>query len=72
MEDEVVPAAKKLMEVDVPLMHGRTLRIPTEAKVGWNWGEQKKDSSGKITNVDGLVPYSGHDPRVRKAVPVMG
>jgi DNA polymerase I-like protein with 3'-5' exonuclease and polymerase domains len=66
MEDEVVPAAQRLLTVDVPLMHGKTLRIPTEAEVGWNWGK------GSKSNVDGLVPYSGHDPRHRKAVPVMG
>jgi DNA polymerase I-like protein with 3'-5' exonuclease and polymerase domains len=70
MEDEVVPAVQKLLEIDVPLMNGRMLRIPTEAEVGWNWGKQK-DKSGNVTNVDGLVPYAGHDARKRQKVSVL-
>jgi len=63
-EDEVVPAVQKLLEIEVPLMNGRTMTIPTEAEVGWNWGKQK-DKSGKVVNEDGLVPFTGHDDRKR-------
>lgn len=69
-ENEVVPAAQKLLEVSVPLLNGRTLKIPTEAEVGWNWGKAR-DRSGKITNVDGLIPYNGNDVRQRKKVLVV-
>jgi DNA polymerase-1 len=58
-EDEILPAIQRLMEVEVPLMNGRSLTIPTEAAVGWNWG-YKSDG-----NPDGLIKYKGHDPRKR-------
>jgi DNA polymerase-1 len=63
-ENEVVPAVQKLLEIEIPLMNGRTITIPTEAEVGWNWAKQK-DKSGKVVNEDGLVPFTGHDTRRR-------
>lgn len=58
-EDEVVPAVQKLLEVEVPLARGRSMRIPTEAQVGWNWAYKGGN------NPDGLVKYTGHDDRRR-------
>lgn len=63
LESEVVPRVQKLLEIEVPLMNGRTLVIPTEAMVGWNWSyafNEKKE----LVNVNGLVPF-GDDKRVR-------
>lgn len=58
-EDEILPKLLDEIKVPVPLERGRTLVIPTEAKVGWNWASANKD------NPDGLVKYKGHDPRTR-------
>lgn len=58
-EDEVLPLAVAAIQVPVELNNGRTLLIPSEAKVGWNWGNLSKD------NPDGLKKYQGHDDRKR-------
>lgn len=58
-EHEVIPAVQRLMEIEVELMYGRKFVIPTEAKVGWNWGEA--DDS----NPDGLVEYHVGRPDLR-------
>ncbi len=59
LEDEILPRLLALIEEPIPLLHGRELVIPAEAKVGWNWADITKD------NPDGLVKYKGHDERVR-------
>lgn len=65
-ENEVVPRVKELLQIEVPLMHGRTFRLLNEAMVGWNWGY--KTSS----NPDGLTKYNGNDTRTRsKAIPIL-
>lgn len=69
-EDEILPVLLKEIEVPVPLEHKRTLLIPSEAKVGWNWANfvPEFDKSGKPNkdyNPDGLVKYKGHDERRR-------
>jgi DNA polymerase I-like protein with 3'-5' exonuclease and polymerase domains len=70
-ENEIVTAVQKLLEIEVPLMNGRTMVIPTEAEVGWNWGKQK-DKTGKVVNEDGLIPFTGSDDRRRaKKVPLL-
>jgi DNA polymerase-1 len=58
-ENEVVPAVQRLLEIEVPLMYGRSLVIPTDAMVGWNWA-YKTDN-----NPDGLVKFNGNDQRKR-------
>lgn len=58
-EDEILPQLLKLIQVPVHLEHGRTLIIPSEAKVGWNWASAADD------NPDGLIKYKGHDKRTR-------
>lgn len=61
LEDFVVPRAQKLLEIEVPLLYDRTLVIPTEAKVGWNWGPASEQ------NINGLKVYEGSDSRKRTA-----
>lgn len=66
LEAEVIPQVKALLSWEVPLLHGRSLIIPTEAKVGWNWGNTK-NAKKELVNPDGLEPFRGHDPRKRSA-----
>jgi DNA polymerase-1 len=58
-EDEILPILLEEIKVPVPLAHGRTLIIPSEAQVGWNWAKADE------TNPDGLAKYKGHDIRKR-------
>jgi len=58
-EDEILPRLLKTIVVPVELEGGRTLVIPSEAKVGWNWANFAND------NPDGLLKYKGHDKRTR-------
>jgi DNA polymerase-1 len=58
-EDEIVPWALENLRAPIVLAKGREFCVPTEAKVGWNWGDQSPD------NVDGLKKYKGHDDRKR-------
>jgi hypothetical protein len=60
-ENEIIPLIQRMMEPEIPLMNGRSLVIPTEAMIGWNWGY----SSEK--NPNGLVPFDGNDKRRRVA-----
>lgn len=60
-EDEIVPKIMERLRVEVPLLHGRSLTIPTEAFVGWNWAYANN------TNSDGLIGYTGGDQRRRQA-----
>jgi DNA polymerase I-like protein with 3'-5' exonuclease and polymerase domains len=58
-EDEIIPQVLKILQIEVPLMHGRSLVIPTEAFTGWNWGY------AAWGNPDGLIEYKGNDNRRR-------
>ena len=58
-EDEILPKLLKEIVVPIELEGGRTLVIPSEAKVGWNWANATPD------NPDGLAKYKGHDKRSR-------
>lgn len=58
-EDEILPQCISLIELNVPLFYGRTLRIPAEAKTGWNWGYHSDK------NPDGIKTYRGSDTRHR-------
>lgn len=64
LENEVVPAVQKLLEIEVPLMNGRTLVIPTEAVVGWNWSHGFNEKK-ELVNPNGLVAFNGADQRTR-------
>ena len=62
-EDEIIPILKSMLVEEIPLAHGRTLRIPYDCKVGWNKGEYDERHPEK--NPDGLRDYKGHDERAR-------
>lgn len=65
-EDVIVPQLIEAIKVPIPLAHGRTLIIPSEAQVGWNWAKQEVDREGRVIgNEDGLTKYRGHDDRKR-------
>lgn len=75
-EDDIVPEVIKLLEVPIQLANGRVLRIPYDAKVGWNKGDRKevkaKDGTVKIENPDGLQDYVPSDKRRRTPqVPIL-
>lgn len=71
-EDEIVPWALETLRVTIPLARGREFSVPTEAKVGWNWGNVEYDKQGNVkTNPDGLVKWTGHDSRKRSYQPSM-
>jgi len=63
LEDQIIPVVMKAIEVPLELSHGRTLLIPSEAKVGWNWSSYSKE------NTDGLRKWKGKDGRTRKRPP---
>jgi DNA polymerase I-like protein with 3'-5' exonuclease and polymerase domains len=65
-EDLIVPAVQDLLRVPLPLEHGRTLTIPSDAKTGWNWGAFSPE------NPDGMKKYKGHDKRTRTSTPKTG
>jgi DNA polymerase-1 len=56
-EDSVVPHVQRLLEWELPLMAGRSLIIPTDAQVGWNW------AYATPANPNGMKAFSGHDSR---------
>jgi len=66
-EDEIVPWAIQQLHVPLELARGRKFSVPVDAKVGWNWGDDK-DSTGKV-NPDGLIKWKGHDGRKRTEKP---
>jgi hypothetical protein len=57
-EAEIIAKALELMQVNIH-WKDKTLIVPGEAKVGWNW------ASGSDKNPDGLQKWKGHDPRKR-------
>lgn len=60
-EDELIPKILEAMKVEIPLMNGRSLVVPNDVQVGWNWGHASK------SNPDGLQNYKGTDTRRRTA-----
>lgn len=67
-EDKLIPQIRKHMEIEVPLLHGRVMKIPVDFATGWNWGPWEKDGS----NPDGMKGYNGHDVRRRTETPTIG
>lgn len=63
-EEEIIPQVQALMQLEVPLLYGRSLIIPTEAQVGWNWGHATNEKK-EVVNPDGLQPFTGRDARTR-------
>jgi DNA polymerase-1 len=63
-EAEVIPKVQSLLEIEVPLNFGRTLKIPTEAQVGWNWAHTRNQKK-ELVNPNGLEVFRGRDARHR-------
>lgn len=59
-EDKIIPQILDDLVINVPLSHGRVLRIPYDAEVGWNKGKYDP-----VKNPNGLKEYKGHDSRSR-------
>jgi DNA polymerase I-like protein with 3'-5' exonuclease and polymerase domains len=62
--DETVPWLLKEMRTRIILEKDREFAVPTEAKVGWNWGDFDPKS-----NVDGLKKWKGSESRTRTRIP---
>lgn len=58
-EADIVPWALETLKVPISLKHGRTFTVPTDAKVGWNWG------NADVANPLGLAKWKGSDSRKR-------
>ncbi len=69
LEDEIVPWAIEALKARIELVGGRPFFVPTEAKVGWNWGDEDTDPKKGMLNPDGLVKYKGTDKRKRTESP---
>lgn len=60
-ETEIIPLILETIKHPIQLKHNRTLTIPSEAKIGWNWGEWNEQS-----NPDGLIKWSPSRPDTRR------
>lgn len=67
LEDEIIPWALTQLRTELTLAGGRKFSVPTEAKVGWNYGDFDYKEPGK--NPDGLIKWKGHDERERIQFP---
>lgn len=65
LENEIVPWALEALKAPLDLIGGRRFVVPTEAKVGWNWGERHDN------NPDGLIKWKGSDARKRSEQPTI-
>lgn len=63
-ENEVIPWALEALKTPIKLRGGRKFVVPTEAKIGWNWGDFSP------TNPDGLTKWKGGDSRKRIGNPL--
>ena len=59
LEDDILPRAIQLIQIPISI-GPRTMIIPSEAKIGWNWGDFDEHS-----NFAGLKKWSGNDDRTR-------
>jgi len=59
LEAEILPVLIETIKVPIQLKNGRTLIIPSEAQVGWNWAKHEHK------NPDGLRKWTGNDERRR-------
>ncbi len=62
-EAEVIPWALEQLRVYHTLQGDRRFHIPSEAKVGWNWGD-----FSATENPEGLMKWKGGDDRKRSSV----
>lgn len=59
LEAEIIPWALEALRTEITLVGGRKFSVPTEAKIGWNYGDESKD------NPYGLAKWRGQ-PDTRK------
>jgi DNA polymerase-1 len=60
-ESVLIPLLIKTIQHPIPLKHNRTLLIPAEAQIGWNWGKYDERE-----NPDGLRTWKPAAPDYRK------
>ena len=69
MEDEIIPWAVDKLTLEIPLLRDRTLIVPVEAQVGWNWGdyidEKEAKKKEREPNLSGLRTYTRTEDRTR-------
>lgn len=65
VEQKVVSKALELFAVPITL-NGRTMIIPGEAKVGWNWANEKDKRIKNWVNPNGLRKWNADKPDDRK------
>ena len=65
LEDKIIPAVLKLLEVTLKLTAGRSFTVPVEAKVGWNYGDVSYAKDKTAINPYGLAKWKGKDKRSR-------
>lgn len=67
-EAEIIPWALETLKQYLTLKKGRRFHVPTEAKIGWNWGDVQYDKEGNVVgNPHGLIKWKGGDNRKRPA-----
>lgn len=64
-EHEIIPWALEALKAPLRLAKGREFVVPTEAKVGWNWGDYNDNAKRGDINLDGLKKWKGGDERKR-------
>lgn len=58
--ERYVPWALETLKRPLDLVGGRRFVVPTEAKVGWNWGDTSYNKDGSIKdNPEGLQKWKG-------------
>lgn len=60
-EEKILPMLLEDLVIDVPLAHGRVLRIPYDAQTGWNQGKYSPNK-----NPNGMKDWQGYDNRKRE------
>lgn len=56
-EEEIIPWALEALKTKIILKRGREFAVPTEAKIGWNWGDF--DPQNPEENPHGLKKWTG-------------
>lgn len=59
-EDEIIPKILEQLKHPIDIGRGRSLLVPYDCQVGYNWGKVSKD------NPDGLKAYQSNDQRKRQ------
>lgn len=82
-EDWIIPEVLGMMNQPLRLARDREFVVPSDMKIGWNWGEveywskpdaakgkcKPEDVGGVKDNADGLIKWKGGDSRRRTERP---